>query len=317
MARLKCPTGGSYDGRMVELLHAVAVVVSLGAALSAASHNLLVRRGTETGDALQAVYVVILVNLLVLVPTVAVWYYPDYGLTPASWVSFAAAGLVATMLARLLAYRSIATIGASRTAPIVSSWALVSTVLGVALLGETLVPAHGLGVVLTVVGVGVIAWETGQENPDDLPRRELLVGLAVPFAAALAYGWEPIFANYGFAEGTPAPVGLAIKTVAAALGFTAYLNFRGAVPGRAEFRSPNTRWYAAAGVMSALFLLGYYTALSLAPVSVVTPIMATSTLFVVVLSALVMPRRLERVTWRLVAAAVVVVVGVVVVSVYG
>lgn len=302
---------------MVEATHLLAILVALGAALSAAAHNLLVRRGTEGGRALHAVYVVILVNLVVLVPTVGVWYYPDYGLTPTSWVSFVAAGLVATMLARLLMYTSISTIGASRTAPIVAAWALVSTVLGVLLLSETLSLLHGLGILLTVAGVGVIAWETSQENPEDLSRRELLVGLLIPFGAALAYGWEPIFANFGFAEGTPAPVGLAVKTVAATVGFTAYLRYRNALPDPEVLRSGDTRLFVVAGVLSTLFLLGYYTALSLAPVNVVTPILATSTLFVVVLSALFMPTRLERVTWTLVGAAVVVVVGVAIITVSG
>lgn len=302
---------------MVDSLHLLAVFVAIGAALMAAAHNLFIRRGTENGRALHAVYVVVLVNFAVLLPVVGVAYYPDYGLTPRAWVSFIAAGLVATMLARLLNYTSISRIGASRTAPIISSWALVSTVLGVVFLGESLVPVHGLGIVLVIVGVAVITWETSQENPDDLPRRELLLGLLVPVGGAVAYGWEPILANVGFAEGTPAAVGLVVKSAAAALAFTVYLVYRDEMPTAADFRGSDLRWFLIAGVLSTLFLLGYYTALTIAPVNVVTPILATNTLFVVVLSALFMPKRLERVTPTLVGAALVVVLGVLVITVYG
>ena len=302
---------------MTELTHVVAVVLALGAAIASASQSLFVRIGTEDGTAYNAVIVVIGVNMLVLVPLVAIAYYPDYGLTNVSLLSFVAAGLSGTMLGRVFLYTSIDRIGASRTAPIIASWALIASVLGALFLDETLSPAHALGIVLIVVGVAVIAWETGRENPDDLSRRELAVGLLVPITGAFAFGLEPIFANWGFAEGTPAPVGLAVKTVVATVCFLAYLRWHDAVPDLTSLRSNETRWFALAGVASTLFLLGYYVGLELAPVNVVVPIIVTNTLFVVLVSAVFMPRRLERVSPLIGGATLVVVVGVILVTVYG
>lgn len=69
--------------------------------------------------------------MLVLVPLVGIAYYPDYGLTKTSLLSFTAAGLSGTMLGRVFLYASIDRIGASRTAPIIASWALIASVLGV------------------------------------------------------------------------------------------------------------------------------------------------------------------------------------------
>lgn len=302
---------------MVDPTHLLAVGISLGAAIASASQNLFVRVGTERGAVYDAVLVVMIVNLVLLVPPILVLYYPDYGLTRVSLVSFLVAGLLGTLLGRLLVYMSVERIGASRTAPIVASWALIATVLGVVVLGETLTAVHGVGVFLIVFGVAAIAWETGQENPESLSRRELLVGLLIPVAAAAAVGMEPVFATIGFGEGTPAPVGLAIKTVCATVGFTGYLRWRGVLPGRELFRSPDRRWFALAGVGNTAFLVGYYVALEIAPVNVVAPIIVTNTLFVVVLSALYMPSRLERVTWRLGVAAGVVVAGVILITAFG
>lgn len=299
---------------MLEQTSLIAILLSLGAALSAAANNLCVRIGTEDGKTYDAVVVVMVVNLVVLLPLVAIVYYPDYGLTRRSWLAFIAAGVLGTLFGRLFLYTSIARIGASRTSPIVASNALVATILGVLLLDETLVPAHAVGIVLIVVGVGAIAWETSHGNPDDLSRRELLVGLLIPFGAVFAYGWEPIYASYGFAEGTPAPVGLVVKTVAATLGFTLYLRWRGALPEPTIVRGANVRWFVLAGLANTMFLLGYYVALALAPVNVVVPIVITQTLFVVLLSAVVMPERLERVSWQLIVASSVVVVGVLIVT---
>lgn len=301
----------------IEPTHLLAVVLALAGTFSTAAASLFVRLGTDEGRASDGVLVVIGVNVLVLTPLVAVVYYPEYGLTPASILSFVAAGVLGTMLGRAFKYTAIDRIGASRAGPIVASWALVSTALGVVVLGETLSVIHGIAVVLIVGGVTAIAWETSRENPDDLPRRELLVGLLIPVGAALAYGSEPIFARVGFEAGTPAVVGLVVKTVSASIGFFGYLRFRNALPTRAVLRPADLRWFVLAGLANTLFLLGYYTSLSIAPVSVVSPVVATSTLFVVLLSAVFMPSRLERVTWRLVTAATVVVVGVVLITVYG
>ena len=300
---------------MVELTHLLAVILALSGALALACQSLFIRIGTQRGTSSDAVFVVILVNLLVLFPLVLILYYPDYGLTPVSWLSFIAAGVFGTMFGRLLKFTSISRIGASRTEPITASNALFATVLGVVFLNETLTLIHSLGVVLIVGGVAAIAWETSHENPDDLPLRKLIVGLLIPLGAAFAYGVEPIFATVGFSQGTPAPVGLLVKTVAASLAFTLYLRWRSKLPEISELRSNNTRWFVFAGIANTVFLLSYYGALAIAPVNLVVPIIITSTLFVVVLSTIFLPQRLERVTWRLMMAAATVVVGVLVITV--
>ena len=271
--------------------------------------------GTEEGKAHEAVFVVMITNVVLLVPIVAIAYYPDYGLTVGSGLSFVAAGLLGTLFGRAFLYKSIRRIGASRTSPIVAAQALVATVLGVVLLREQLTVLHGLGVFLIVSGVAGISWETTRENPDDLPTRELAIGLLLPIIAAVAYGIEPIFATFGLREGTPAPVGLVMKTLAATVGFTIYLRWRNELPGLDD-RSTNTRWFVGAGICNTLFLFGYYVALSIAPVSVVVPILIIYPVFVVALSAIFMPQRLERVTWRLATLAVIVVAGVLAVTVY-
>lgn len=298
-------------------LHLIGVALALIAALGSAIVSLIIRIGTENGDISDAVLITALVNTVILLPIVAVLYFPDYGLTPKSSLSFIAAGLAGTVLGRGFKYASIRKIGASRTEPIVASWVLVSTILGVILLNETLTLIHGLGIMLVVGGVVLIAVETSQGNPDNLSRRELLAGLIIPILGAVALGWEPIFANFGLNEATPAPVGLLVKTAAASLGLLAYLRWRGALPTRITYRSNDFRMFVIAGVVSTVSLLSYYLALGLVPVNVVVPIMATNTMLVVVLSIIFMPRRLEKVSWHLLLAAMIVVGGVVLISVYG
>lgn len=302
---------------MIETAHLLGIVLSLVGALSNSVQTLFIRVGTDEGNVYDAVLVVMAVNVLALLPLVGIYYYPEYGLTPRSWLSFLAAGVLGTMFGRALFYTSIERIGASRSMPIIAANALIATVLGVIVLGETLTRMHGLGVVLIFCGVATIAWETSQTDATDLSRFGLLVSLLIPFGAATAYAVEPIFVSVGLAEGTPPPVGLVIRATAAMLGFTLYLRWRGAIPRLGVMERASLRWFVLAGLANTLFLVCYYVALSIAPVNVVMPIVITNTLFVVVLSAAFMPERLERVTWPVGLAATVVVVGVALITVQG
>lgn len=302
---------------MFEAAHLLGILLALGAALSLAAQDLFIRFGTDDGSTFSAVFIVMVVNLVVLTPAVAVLYYPTYVITPISIVSFVLAGILGTAIGRVLKYGSIARIGASRTAPIIAAQALFASILSVLLLDESLVPIHGVGVVLVVSGIGFISWETNNVNPDELPQRELAIGLLLPFLAALAYSLEPILINYGYAEGTPAPVGLLVKTFAATIGFLTYLRWHDAIPDSNMLYARSSGWFLFAGIANTLFLIGYYVSLAFTPVNIVIPVIITNTLFVVLLSMLFMPQRLERVTWRLGAASTVVVVGVLIITIYG
>jgi len=302
---------------MVTPAHLLGVVLALGAAVAGASNRLFVRAGTEGGTAAEAFFVVITVSTLVVVPLVAVGYYPHYRITPASLLWFVLAGLAGSLLGNFWLYSSIERIGASRTQPFIAANALVATALSFVFLGESITPAHAIGVAMIVGGIATIAWETTRGRGGEGSRRHRATSLLLPLGAAVAFGTEPILANLGFAQGTPAPVGLAIKVLVAWLGFSAVFVARGRLPPVSLLRTSDGRWFVLAGVAYVLFMLGYYVGLVLAPVNVVTPMIITNTLFVIVLSAIFMPRRLERVTWKLVVAATFVVAGALVVTLAG
>jgi len=293
------------------------VLLALSAAFCSAIGSLLIRLGSDEGDMNHAVFITLSVNCIILLPIVVIIYYPAYGLNNVSIASFAAAGIASSLLARLFRFKSIERIGASRTEPIFATWALVATILGILFLGETLTVMHGLGILLVITGVTFLTWVTSKDNSENLTRRELVTSLVFPFAAAFSVGWEPIFANFGLDSGTPAPVGLVIKTVAALLGLLVYLRMRGTLPLRKIRDSSSTRWFGLAGVAFTGSLLCYYYGLQVAPVNIIAPIFATNTLFVVLLSLFFMPSRLERVTWPIVVAVSIVVSGVIIVSISG
>lgn len=290
----------------------VGAALAVAGALFIAVQVVCIRVGTTEGRSNDALVVVLLVNIGLIVPLSLVLEGGDLRLTPVAVLAFAGAGLVGTMLGRAFEYAGIERIGASRSEPIKASQPLHAALLAVLLLGESLAPMAVGGTLLVVGGVAALSWESANAptiDADGVPWRQLLF----PLAAAFFFGIEPVLAKVGFAQGTPVFVGLAVKTLAATAAFTAYLRARHALPRRGSLLSNNTGWFVAAGVANSLFLVCYYLALDLAPVVLVVPVLQTSPLFVLLLSVVFL-RRLERVTWRLAAAACLVVVGATLVS---
>lgn len=281
------------------------------AALSVAATSLGVRVGTDRGRTTDALVVVLSCNLAFVLPVAAVASYPEYGIAPRAGLAFVAAGVTGTLLGRVCYFTSIARIGSSRTEPVKATQPLHATLIAVAVLGETVGATHLAGILLVVVGVAVITRET---RDDAAGGRRTASGLLLAVGAAFFFGLEAVWARTGFVEGGTLLQGLAIRILAATVGFFGYLRVRGRLPAPSTIRRGDLRWYVVAGAANTLFLTAYYAALRVAPVSVVVPIVQTSPLVVICLSALFLPRRLERVSWVLVGGAGVVVAGAILIT---
>lgn len=290
------------------------VMFAILAAFGLAGQALTVRVATQRGVASDVLLVVMAVNLMILIPLTLV-LNPNPTVTVRSIGAFAGAGIVGTMLGRAFFYAGIKQIGASRAEPIKASMPLYATVLAVIFLGEQVtIPQFG-GILLIILGIVLVTWEgsaSDRDSADGIPW----AGLALPFAAAFFFGVEPIFASIGFLEGTEIFVGLTIKTVSALTIYIGYLTWQGTLPTSRRLRDADILWYVFAGLSNSVFMLAYYAGLSIASVAVVVPIMQTSPLIVVAFSAVFL-RKLERVTPKLLAAAGIIVVGGILVTLTG
>ena len=293
----------------------IGILLATLAMIVIAGMSLCVRLGTTDGTASNALLTVQFVNVIVFVTGTLILYNPIAAFTPLSFIAFACAGVAGTLLGRGLTYLSIERIGASRTEPVKSSQPLHATLIAVVILNEVVGVVHLVGIVLIVVGVGLVSWESTHTEDDrigDIGAAEL----GLPLLGAFFYGLEPTLAKVGFADGTPVLAGLAVKTIVAFVGFCAFLGYRGKLSTAFSVRQPGFRWFVAAGLLNTTFLAVYYLALEVAPVSVVLPIITASPLAVVVLSRLFLPK-LERVTWRLGVATTVVVCGALIIALFG
>ncbi len=294
----------------------VGVTLATVAAFTFALYYLCVRLATDTGRVHDVMLISLVVNVILIVPLVAIFHgIPT--VTVQSFLAFVGAGFVGSLMARLVVIKSVEAIGASRTSPIVASNVFFASLLAIILFDEQLTPQHLVGIVLIVVGVAAITWETAHEDQPGASIRDLGPSLFLPVLGAILLGFEPILVTLGLQGGTAILPGVAIKATAATLGFVLYLRYYDALDMEMFNWSGNMKWYIGAGVTSATGIVALFAALETSPVVLVIPLIQTSPLMVVVLSALFLPSRLERVTWPLVLGAIVVVIGATLVSLFG
>jgi drug/metabolite transporter (DMT)-like permease len=221
----------------------------------------------------------------------------DYDLA-AAW-PFLLAGLLGPGLSQLLFTLAVRDAGPSRTSVVVGTAPLVSVAIAIVFLGEPVKAGLLLGAVLIVTGGLLLIWERVR------PEHFKLIGLAFAAGATVVFAVRDNLVRWLAVDTTVDPALAAAATLGAgglcALAYVAVVRRRapslGALPA-----------FAPAGVLFGLSYVCLFEAYYRGRVSVVSPLIATESLWGVLLSALVL-RRTELVGPRLLAGAGLVVAG--------
>lgn len=275
---------------------------------------ILDKRGMDAGgSSLQAALVVVVVDtaLYWLALAVRSWPTPFAGLTPRLVAVFAVAGLFGTALGRIFVFAGVDRVGASINSAGISTRPLFATLLALGFLGEPLGPLTAVGVVVLVGGLVVLTYSKGGDVSGWEPRDLLL-----PIGAAAVFAAGNVVRRFGFVDTGASPLqAVAINETAALVALAAYALARGRTD---VVSAPRTsfRYFLGSGTLTAVALLAFFTALSLegGRVAIVDPLAATAPLFTTVFSAALL-RDVERVTRGVVAGALLVVVGAVLITV--
>ena len=217
-------------------------------------------------------------------------------------VPFLVAGILAPGLARLAYFFGIQRVGAARAVPLVSTSPVFAVILAIAVLGER--PAWPLLAGLGCIAVGG-ALLAGRGHADAPWRRRDLI---LPLVAALGFAVRDNIFRFGFRQYDE-------PTLAAAAAALCSLVVMGLVggsqrgTGSMRFGGASLGFLAAAGLAEALAYVSMIRAFRTGDVSVVSPLANTYGMFTVILAAVFL-RDLERVTWRLVVAAALIVAGI-------
>lgn len=248
----------------------------------------------------------LIINLMVGLGGLTVSLYrgtlQDATLAPLLW--FVAMGVAGPGIGRISHLIGITKMGLNRSVTISSVTPIWATLIAIVVLGETPTFSVLLGTVAIVSGVGLLSIREDDSQSFGAWFRGALI---FPLTASVAYAVAPIFVKLAFAyQETPA--------VALAVGFTAgnvvLLAGKPFLP-RWEGGQPLRRdvlWLFTAGGLNIMTAFLLTTAFILAPISTTLPLSRTAPIWVLLVSYLFLGQ-LERVTWRTVVAAVMVVTG--------
>jgi uncharacterized membrane protein len=275
-------------------------VMALSSALCASLATMLIQRGLQGSSFWAGAWINVVVGTiaawtaaLILVP------FDEY-----SWQAvpyFALSGLIGTTGGRLFRVLAIQKVGAPVAAAVNNLAPLVATGLAIVLLGEH-VTLPILGGTLVIV-VGTILLSLSGRYVGFRPRH-----LVYPFIAASCFGTVAIVRKLGLSTAGPL-FDAAINVTAALLASTSFVAASGNLGSlRCDRRS--LLWFVAGGIAENTGVFLVLLALGFGDVSVVIPLAGTAPLFVLLI-AYFFPSESNRLHWRVILGAMLIVLGVV------
>lgn len=239
------------------------------------------------------------------------WLFSPFFIEAHYWLApvvvlFAAVGLIRPFLSARLAMAGTKMLGPTVTSTLAGTSPLFGVTMGVLILGEHLSPALLAGTVGIVVGVMLLSWHGNGRR--DWPLWALLLPVGAAFIRALAN----LFAKLGMESlASPFFVGLVGYTVSTIVALAVTRGGRDPE----VVRNPGFKWFVLTGAVYALSVLSLNTALSTGKLIVVTPIVACSPVFALLLGLAVF--REEALNKRVIWTVALVVPSVVLITVAG
>jgi drug/metabolite transporter (DMT)-like permease len=278
-----------------------AVVLALASAFLFGATTVAMRTAFRRGALAEGgALFTVLVAMGVVLPVAAVQGDFTTGVWP-----FLIAGLLGPGVSQFLFTFAVREAGAARTSVVIGTGPLFSIAIAVALLGEPLEAALVTGAVLIVSGGFLLVSE--RERPEHLRRR----GLALALVATIVFASRDNLVRWLSVDTDASPGVAAMATLAAGAALMAVF----VVAGHAPLRARDARAFAPAGVLFGLSYVCLFEAYYRGLVTVVSPLVATESLWGVGLAAIVLGSS-ERVGPRLVVGASLVVAGGVLIGVF-
>ena len=292
----------------------LAVAFSFLAAFGFACGTILVRIGTQRVSAPTAAFFTVFTGaILLLIMAFAFQLQAILALQPIAWAWFALMGAMAYPIARVLANSAIIRVGASRASSMSSFQPVFALALGVTFLGERPNLLVGLGTPVVVSGLFLVFFSERNNRGSEQVFSQKTLGYLLALGAAAAFGSRDVISRHVVSDIAPP---LAAAAFALALGGLMLFAFthRDVVNTLRSIPRRFTIICGLAGLVLGLAVASLFQALSLAPVTVVSPINASNPLITLVLAHLFL-RRLESVNLLLVLGVLLSVGGVMMVIV--
>ena len=224
------------------------------------------------------------------------------------WAAIAVGFLMPVL--RWLTYTGIAKIGAARGTALRSTHPLFSALLALTFLGETATASVLTGIFLVVTGITLISWRE-EERRASARWWHGAYSLSGAVTAAAVHN----IARFSLKSTGQPILFAAIVGVVSLVTFAGYLALAGA-HNRPVWNRQAMGPFLTAAVLENMGFLLFNTALSVGPVVLVTPMVATQPMWVLVFTVVFL-RSIEMVTLRTVSGSVAVVAGTVAITLGG
>lgn len=282
------------------------------ALLSAATfafNNASIRRGVLTGSVGQAMAITVPIGVpIFFVAVVATGYLSAVGdFSLKATLALASAGTVHFVWGRYCNYRATRALGSNLVAPVQQINLIFTLVLAIWILGEQLTPLRMLGIALVLLGPSFTLRDNNGKGdkpaaPTDanaapfeasppLFRPHYAEGYLFALLSATGYGVSPILVRIALENkslGASIAGGL-IAYTAATLTMALIMLWPGHLRHVLSVKRESAKWFTLSGVLVCISQMFQYMAMSIAPVTVVSPIARLSILFRLYFSKLLNP----------------------------
>jgi drug/metabolite transporter (DMT)-like permease len=238
----------------------------------------------------------------VLFALAAPFAFDGGGFTVLAALIFAAVGLFFPGLVTILTFRSNERLGPTMTGAVSCTAPLFALLAAGLLLGEKVPARAAVACVAIVVGIAVLSWKQDAVRPG-FPGWSLLW----PISGAVVRGLAQAGAKAGLVL-WPSPFSASLLGYSVSSAIVIGTNQIGR-SGRPRLTRHGVVWFALTGILNGGAVLLMYGALSVAPVSLVAPIVATYPLVTAAVGAVVL--REETVTPRMAVGAAITVLAMV------
>jgi drug/metabolite transporter (DMT)-like permease len=226
--------------------------------------------------------------------------------------------LVASMIVGLvigdsLYFEALKRIGVARAMPISMGYPVITSVLAALLLGERLTPLSVIGMLATLVGVYLVAMPAAgvARALSQQPATGYWVGVGLAAVAAVCWSFSAISVKPAL-EMTDVVTASVVRTGLAVIVLWMVTMRRGTVPLSTWFHGRSLRAIAAVGALGVVSTGLFLECIAVAGAATAAVLSATSPIFAVPVSILLLR---ERGSWRVGAGTLVSVVGVVLLTV--
>jgi len=282
-----------------------AILIGLFGSFWFAVSMILINRGVMAVDYFRGLLANLGVNALFLWLYVSLFTDKVDLSAPANLI-FVLVGIFVPGIARYFIFKGMERLGASISSCLTNSTALFATIFAVTFLDERPTVTNLLGTLSIVSGIIALSWRGATKT---WRTRDLLF----PLSAAFLFAARDNMVRFGLLKIHAPLVGAAI---AATTSFVTMLLLYLAFEEKKALSKSAPRGltlFAAAGFMNFLSYAFAYTALSMERVSIISPLINASSLFVLPLSALFL-KDVEQLTPRKITAVLLVILGVFLIS---